>query len=113
MRYLRFAWLACKHVKSNAIVLAKNRALIGVGAGQMDRPAAARIAIAKAADRAAGAVAASDAFFPFPDAPDLLLQSGATAIIHPGGSLKDADTIALADRYGAAVVLTGQRHFKH
>jgi len=110
---LRFAWLICKHVKSNAIVLAKDQMLIGVGAGQMDRPTAARLAIAKAADRAAGSVAASDAFFPFPDAPELLFNAGVTAIIHPGGSLKDQATIDLANSRSAAVVLTNQRHFKH
>ena len=87
--------------------------LLGAGAGQMDRPSAARLAVGKAGERAKGAVAASDAFFPFPDGPELLLDAGVTAIIHPGGSLKDQETIDLADRRGAAVVLTGQRHFKH
>jgi phosphoribosylaminoimidazolecarboxamide formyltransferase / IMP cyclohydrolase len=110
---LRFAWLICKHVKSNAIVLAKDQMLIGVGAGQMDRPSAARIAIAKAGDRAPGSVAASDAFFPFPDGPELLFNAGVTAIIHPGGSLKDKESIDLANSRSAAVVLTNQRHFKH
>ena len=110
---LRFAWLVCKHVKSNAIVLAKDQMLIGAGAGQMDRPTAARLAIAKAADRAAGSVAASDAFFPFPDAPELLFNAGVTAIIHPGGSLKDKATFDLANARSAAVILTNQRHFKH
>ena len=113
MADLKFAWLACKHVKSNAIVVCKDRMLLGAGAGQMDRPSAARLAIEKAAKRAAGAVAASDAFFPFPDAPRLLLDAGVTAIVHPGGSLKDQDTINLIDERGAALVLTGQRHFKH
>ncbi len=110
---LRFAWLICKHVKSNAIVLAKDQMLIGVGAGQMDRPSAARLAIAKAGDRALGSVVASDAFFPFPDGPELLFNAGVTAIIHPGGSLKDKETIDLANSRSAAVVLTNQRHFKH
>lgn len=110
---LKFAWIACKHVKSNAIVICKNQMLVGAGAGQMDRPSAARLAIAKAADRAKSAVAASDAFFPFPDAPELLLNAGITAIVHPGGSLKDQETINLIDQRGAALVLTGQRHFKH
>ena len=110
---LKFAWLVCKHVKSNAIVVAKDRMLLGAGAGQMDRPSAARLAIAKAADRAVGSVAASDAFFPFPDAPRLLLDAGVTAIIHPGGSLKDKDTLDVVNQAGAAMVLTGQRHFKH
>jgi phosphoribosylaminoimidazolecarboxamide formyltransferase / IMP cyclohydrolase len=110
---LRFTWLVCKHVKSNAIAIGGGGMLYGAGAGQMDRPSAARLAIAKAADRAKGAVAASDAFFPFPDGPQLLLDAGVTAIIHPGGSLKDQETIDLVDRLGAALVLTGQRHFKH
>jgi AICAR transformylase/IMP cyclohydrolase PurH len=113
MTDLRFAWLVCKHVKSNAIVVAKDRMLLGAGAGQMDRPSAARLAIAKAGARVKGSVAASDAFFPFPDGPQLLLDAGVTAIIHPGGSLKDQDTIDLIDQRGAALVLTGQRHFKH
>jgi phosphoribosylaminoimidazolecarboxamide formyltransferase/IMP cyclohydrolase len=110
---LRFAWLVCKHVKSNAIVVAKDRMLLGAGAGQMDRPSAAKLAISKAGGRVKNAVAASDAFFPFPDGPQLLLDAGVTAIIHPGGSLKDQDTIDLVNRRGAALVLTGQRHFKH
>jgi phosphoribosylaminoimidazolecarboxamide formyltransferase/IMP cyclohydrolase len=110
---LRFAWLVCKHVKSNAIVVAKDQMLLGAGAGQMDRPSAARLAIAKAGDRMKGGVAASDAFFPFPDGPQLLLDAGVTAIIHPGGSLKDKDTIDLVNARGAAMILTGQRHFKH
>jgi phosphoribosylaminoimidazolecarboxamide formyltransferase/IMP cyclohydrolase len=110
---LKFAWIACKHVKSNAIVVCKSQMLVGVGAGQMDRPSAARLAIEKAAGRCVGAVAASDAFFPFPDAPRLLLDVGITAIVQPGGSLKDQQTIDLIDERGAAMVLTGQRHFKH
>ena len=110
---LRFAWLVCKHVKSNAIVVAKDRMLLGAGAGQMDRPSAARLAITKAGERVKNAVAGSDAFFPFPDGPKLLLDAGVTAIIHPGGSLKDQDTIDLINERGAALVLTGQRHFKH
>jgi phosphoribosylaminoimidazolecarboxamide formyltransferase/IMP cyclohydrolase len=113
MADLKFAWLVCKHVKSNAIVVAKDGMLLGAGAGQMDRPSSARLAVTKAGERAKGAVAASDAFFPFPDGPELLLDAGVTAIIHPGGSLKDQETIDLANRRGAAVVLTGQRHFKH
>ncbi len=113
MADLRFAWLVCKHVKSNAIAVCKDGMLLGAGAGQMDRPSAARLAVAKAGDRIGGAVAASDAFFPFPDGPALLVDAGVTAIIHPGGSLKDRDTIDLIDSRGAALVLTGQRHFKH
>src|SRR6185437_13142239 len=113
MEDLKFAWLVCKHVKSNAIVVAKDQMLLGAGAGQMDRPSAARLAIAKAGGRVKGCVAASDAFFPFPDAPQLLLEAGVTAIIHPGGSLRDQETVDLVNRLGAAMVLTGQRHFKH
>lgn len=113
LRDLRVAWLACKHVKSNAITLARDQMLLGAGAGQMDRPSAARLAIAKAGDRAAGSVAASDAFFPFPDAPALLLDAGVSAIIHPGGSLRDQETLDLINQRGAALVLTGQRHFRH
>ncbi|HEY1628767.1 MAG TPA: bifunctional phosphoribosylaminoimidazolecarboxamide formyltransferase/IMP cyclohydrolase [Tepidisphaeraceae bacterium] len=113
LRDLRFAWLACKHVKSNAIVLAKNQMTVGIGGGQVDRVGAARIAIEKAADRAKNSVAASDAFFPFPDGPELLLKAGVTAIIQPGGSLRDNDSIAAADKADAAMILTGQRHFRH
>ncbi|HEY8668008.1 MAG TPA: bifunctional phosphoribosylaminoimidazolecarboxamide formyltransferase/IMP cyclohydrolase [Tepidisphaeraceae bacterium] len=115
-RDLSFAWLVCKHVKSNAITIARDRMLLGAGAGQQDRVNAARIAIAKAADpsdRALGAVAASDAFFPFPDGPQLLLDAGITALIQPGGSLKDQETIDLVNQRGATMILTGQRHFKH
>jgi len=110
---LQFAWLACKHVKSNAIVICRDQMLLGAGAGQMDRPSAARLAIEKSGPRALGAVAASDAFFPFPDAPRLLLDAGVTAIVHPGGSVKDQETIQLIDERGATMVVTGQRHFKH
>jgi phosphoribosylaminoimidazolecarboxamide formyltransferase/IMP cyclohydrolase len=113
MSDLKLAWVACKHVKSNAIVLALHGAAVGIGGGQVDRVNAARIAIQKAGDRAKNSVAASDAFFPFPDGPELLLDAGVTAIIHPGGSVKDKETIDLANSRGAAVVLTGQRHFKH
>ena len=110
---MRFAWLACKHVKSNAIVVARGGATVGIGGGQVDRVNAARIAINKAADRAKGAAAASDAFFPFPDGPALLLDAGVTAIIQPGGSVKDGETIDLVNARGATLVLTGQRHFRH
>jgi phosphoribosylaminoimidazolecarboxamide formyltransferase/IMP cyclohydrolase len=79
----------------------------------MDRPSAARLAIGKAGNRIRGSVAASDAFFPFPDAPQLLLEAGVTAIIHPGGSLKDGETTELVNKMNAVLVLTGQRHFKH
>jgi phosphoribosylaminoimidazolecarboxamide formyltransferase/IMP cyclohydrolase len=114
---LKLAWLACKHVKSNAIVIARDGMMLGSGAGQQDRVNACRIAAAKAAvggaERVTGAVAASDAFFPFPDGPKLLLQAGITALIHPGGSVKDQETVEVVNQFGAAMVLTGQRHFKH
>lgn len=110
---LKFAWVVCKHVKSNAIAIAKDGMLLGAGAGQQDRVNAARIAVEKAGERRRGAVAASDAFFPFPDGPELLLLAGITAIIQPGGSVKDPDTIAAVDRHQAAMIFTGQRHFRH
>jgi phosphoribosylaminoimidazolecarboxamide formyltransferase / IMP cyclohydrolase len=110
---LRFAWRVCKHVKSNAIAVCKEGMLVGAGAGQMDRPSAARLAIGKAGERAKGAVAASDAFFPFPDGPRLLLEAGVTAIIQPGGSMQDQLTIEAVNAAGAAMVFTGRRHFKH
>jgi phosphoribosylaminoimidazolecarboxamide formyltransferase/IMP cyclohydrolase len=110
---LKIAWLACKHLKSNAIALAREGMMVGGGAGQQDRVNAARIAVAKAGERAKGSVAASDAFFPFPDGPKLLLEAGITAIIHPGGSVRDQETLQVVNQAGAAMVLTGQRHFKH
>ena len=110
---LKFAWLVCKHVKSNAIAVAKDQMLLGAGAGQMDRVSAARIAIAKAGSRATGTVAASDAFFPFPDGPQLLLDAGITAIIQPGGSQRDQESIDAANRANAVMILTGERHFMH
>lgn len=113
LRDLAFAWLVCKHVKSNAVVLAGGGMLLGAGAGQMDRVAASRLAVEKAGPRATGSVAASDAFFPFPDGPELLLNSGVTAIIQPGGSLRDAATIELVNARNACMVFTGQRHFRH
>src|SRR2546428_14098955 len=113
MADLSCGWLVGKNIKSNGIAIVRDRMLVGAGAGQMDRPSAARLAITKAGDRAKGGVAASDAFFPFPDGPELLLNAGVTAIIHPGGSLKDKETIDLVNSRGAAMVLTGQRHFKH
>jgi len=113
MADLKLAWLICKHVKSNAIVIARNGASVGIGGGQVDRVGAARIAIEKAGGKARGAVAASDAFFPFADGPNLLLNAGVTAIIHPGGSVRDQETIDAANTAGAAMVFTGMRHFRH
>ncbi|HEV2029702.1 MAG TPA: bifunctional phosphoribosylaminoimidazolecarboxamide formyltransferase/IMP cyclohydrolase [Candidatus Dormibacteraeota bacterium] len=110
---LGFAWTAVKHVKSNAIVLFKDGAAVGVGAGQMSRVEAVQIAVRRAGERARGSVMASDAFFPFPDGLEEGIRAGVTAAIQPGGSLKDADVIAAADAAGIAMVVTGQRHFKH
>ena len=110
---LLFAWKLVKHVKSNAIVIVKNKAMVGVGAGQMNRVQSVRLAVAQAGDEAKGAVLASDAFFPFPDGPEAALQAGVTAIIQPGGSKKDDESTAIADQYGAAMVITGRRHFRH
>ena len=113
MSDLMLAWKLVKHVKSNAIVLVKDKQLVGVGAGQMNRVQSVRLAVAQAGEKAKGAVLASDAFFPFPDGPEAALQVGVTAIIQPGGSKKDDEAIAIADQYGAAMVLTGRRHFRH
>ena len=113
MHDLKLAWLACKHVKSNAIVIAAGGMMLGSGAGQQDRVNACRIAVQKAGDRVRGAVAASDAFFPFPDGPELLLAAGVRALIHPGGSVKDQLTVDAVNRAEAALVVTGVRHFKH
>ena len=120
MADLQFAWLVCKHVKSNAIVLAKDCALLGAGAGQMSRVNSARLAgiIAKGYGGGdvvdtTGSVLASDAFFPFPDSLDWAVESGASAVIEPGGSKKDQDVIARADELGLAMIFTGTRHFNH
>jgi phosphoribosylaminoimidazolecarboxamide formyltransferase/IMP cyclohydrolase len=110
---LGLAWVAVKHVKSNAIVLFKDGAAIGVGAGQMSRVEAVQIAVRRAGERAQGAVLASDAFFPFPDGLEEGVRAGVTAVIQPGGSMRDADVIAAADAAGIAMVMTGQRHFRH
>lgn len=110
---LLFAWRAVKHVRSNAIVLARKLALVGVGAGQMSRVDAVRLAIQKAGERAAGSVMASDAFFPFPDSVDTAAAAGVTAIIQPGGSVRDEESIKAANQHQMAMVFTGQRHFRH
>jgi phosphoribosylaminoimidazolecarboxamide formyltransferase / IMP cyclohydrolase len=110
---LDFAWRICQAVKSNAIVLVRGTQLVGVGAGQMSRLDSVRIAVEKAGDRAKGAVLASDAFFPFRDGPDLAAQAGVTAIIQPGGSRRDDETIAACNEHGLAMILTGRRHFRH
>jgi phosphoribosylaminoimidazolecarboxamide formyltransferase/IMP cyclohydrolase len=110
---LLFAWRVCKHVKSNAIVYARNGQVLSVGAGQMSRVDAAKFGALKAVLSLEGCVAASDAFFPFPDGLETVVAAGATAVIQPGGSVKDADVIAAADRLGVAMVFTGMRHFRH
>jgi phosphoribosylaminoimidazolecarboxamide formyltransferase / IMP cyclohydrolase len=110
---LLFAWKVVRHVKSNAIVLAKKLTVVGVGAGQMNRLYSVEIAVDRAADRARGSVLASDAFFPFPDGVEAAAKAGVTAIIQPGGSIRDDEAIRMANRYGIAMVTTGQRHFRH
>ena len=113
MHTMRFAWKVSKHVKSNAIVFAKDGATLGVGAGQMSRVDSVKIAVMKAQSSLAGSVVASDAFFPFPDGVEEAAKAGATAVIQPGGSVRDPDVIAAADRFGLAMVFTGMRHFLH
>jgi len=120
---LAFAFRVCKHVKSNTIVYAKGLATVGIGAGQMSRVDSARIAARKAADAAAaagesepltvGSVAASDAFFPFADGLEVVIEAGATAVIQPGGSMRDKEVFDAADAAGIAMVTTGMRHFRH
>jgi phosphoribosylaminoimidazolecarboxamide formyltransferase/IMP cyclohydrolase len=113
MSTMRFAWKVSKHVKSNAIVFAKDGATLGVGAGQMSRVDSVKLAVMKAQASLAGSVVASDAFFPFPDGVEEAAKAGATAVIQPGGSVKDQEVIAAADRLGMAMVFTGMRHFLH
>jgi phosphoribosylaminoimidazolecarboxamide formyltransferase/IMP cyclohydrolase len=118
-----FAWTVAKHVKSNAIIYVKDGATVGIGAGQMSRVDSCRIAARKSQDMAAelglatpltvGSVVASDAFFPFADGLLTAAEAGATAVIHPGGSMRDDEVIEAADEAGLAMVLTGMRHFRH
>jgi phosphoribosylaminoimidazolecarboxamide formyltransferase/IMP cyclohydrolase len=110
---LRIAWLVAKHTKSNTIIIARNRKILGVGAGQMNRIESGQIAVKHAGDESRGAVMASDAFFPFPDNVENAARAGIAAIVQPGGSKKDEDVIAAADAHGIAMVFTGKRHFKH
>jgi len=110
---LRIAWLAAKHTKSNTIVLVKNKKVIGVGAGQMNRVESGLIAYKHAGEESQGCVMASDAFFPFPDNVDNAAKAGVAAIVQPGGSKKDDEVIAAADKHKIAMVFTGKRHFKH
>ena len=113
LRNLLFAWRVCKHVKSNAIIYARDGQTIGIGAGQMSRVDAAKFGAQKAVLPLKGTVAASDAYFPFPDGLEAAAAAGATAVIQPGGSVKDQDVIGAADRLGVAMVFTGIRHFRH
>jgi phosphoribosylaminoimidazolecarboxamide formyltransferase/IMP cyclohydrolase len=110
---LLFAWRVSKHVKSNAIVLARDLATVGIGAGQMSRVDSVRLAIEKSQSPVRGSVLASDAFFPFSDGPEAAAAAGVTAIIQPGGSMRDGDVIEAADQAGLAMVFTRRRHFKH
>jgi phosphoribosylaminoimidazolecarboxamide formyltransferase/IMP cyclohydrolase len=116
LRALRFAWRVGKHAKSNAIVLTTAEQVVGVGAGQMNRVDSARLAVMRAREvglATEGSVCASDAFFPFRDGLDVVARAGATAVIQPGGSLRDDDVVAAADEHGMAMVFTGLRHFRH
>ena len=113
MKQLMMAWKVVKHVKSNAIVLVKDDMTVGVGAGQMNRVGAAKIAIEQAQEKAKGAVMGSDAFFPMPDTVEAAAAAGITAIIQPGGSIKDQLSVDACDAAGIAMVYTGMRHFKH
>ena len=113
LRELRFAWKACMSVKSNAIVFAKGGATVGIGGGQPNRVDSVRIAAQRAGEKARGSVLASDAFFPFPDSVEEAAKAGVTAIAHPGGSVRDIESIAAADKAGMAMVLVGVRHFRH
>jgi phosphoribosylaminoimidazolecarboxamide formyltransferase/IMP cyclohydrolase len=115
---LRFAWRVCAHVKSNAVIFTDGTRTLAIGAGQMSRIDAVQVAVMKAMSAEgknplAGSVAASDAFFPFRDGLDALAKAGATAVIQPGGSLRDGEVIAAADEHGLAMVFTGRRHFRH
>ncbi|HEY2161169.1 MAG TPA: bifunctional phosphoribosylaminoimidazolecarboxamide formyltransferase/IMP cyclohydrolase [Solirubrobacteraceae bacterium] len=110
---LLFAWKVCKHVRSNAIVIARELASVGVGAGQMSRVDSVRLALEKARTSLEGAAVASDAFFPFSDGPELAIEAGVTAVIQPGGSIRDQDVIDAVDAAGAAMVFTSRRHFRH
>ena len=110
---LKLGWKVVKHVKSNAIVVNDADMTLGIGAGQMNRVGAAKIALEQAGEKATGAVLASDAFFPMDDTVEAAAKAGITAIIQPGGSIRDEDSVKKADEYGIAMVFTGVRHFKH
>jgi phosphoribosylaminoimidazolecarboxamide formyltransferase / IMP cyclohydrolase len=110
---LEFAWRACRSVKSNAVLLASDGATVGVGMGQVNRVDSARLAVARAGDRAAGSLCASDAFFPFADGLQVLLDAGVRAVVQPGGSVRDEEVVAAAQAAGVTLYLTGTRHFAH
>jgi phosphoribosylaminoimidazolecarboxamide formyltransferase/IMP cyclohydrolase len=113
MKDLAFAWRAVRAVKSNAILLAKDGAAVGIGMGQVNRVDSAKLAVDRAGDRVAGSVAASDAFFPFADGVEILTAAGVTAVVQPGGSVRDEEVIAAASQAGVAMFFTGTRHFSH
>ena len=110
---LAFAWRAVRAVKSNAILLASDLATVGIGMGQVNRVDSCRLAVSRAGERAAGSVAASDAFFPFADGPQVLLDGGVRAVVQPGGSIRDDEVIAVAAAAGVTMYFTGTRHFAH
>jgi phosphoribosylaminoimidazolecarboxamide formyltransferase/IMP cyclohydrolase len=113
MRALNLAWKVCKHTKSNSIIFADERAILGIGAGQMSRVDSAKIAIGKSRSPLAGSAVASDAFLPFPDTLEVAAEAGATALVQPGGSIRDQEVIAAANRLDVAMVFTGVRYFRH
>ncbi|MEY2798221.1 MAG: bifunctional purine biosynthesis protein PurH, partial [Actinomycetota bacterium] len=110
---LEFAWRSVRSVKSNAILLAKDGAAVGIGMGQVNRVDSARLAITRAGERAKGSYAASDAFFPFADGVEILIDGGVTAIVQPGGSVRDEEVIAAVEKAGVTMYFTGVRHFAH
>ncbi len=110
---LAFAWRACRAVKSNAILLAKDGASVGVGMGQVNRVDSCKLAVTRAGERAAGSYAASDAFFPFADGLEILLAAGVKAVVQPGGSIRDEEVIAAAEKAGVTMYFSGTRHFFH
>ena len=113
MRAMQLAWKVCQHTKSNAIIFADEKAVIGIGAGQMNRVESAEIAVKKARKSLAGSAVASDAFLPFPDTLEVAAAAGATALVQPGGSIRDQEVIDAANRLNVAMVFTGVRHFRH
>jgi phosphoribosylaminoimidazolecarboxamide formyltransferase/IMP cyclohydrolase len=113
MESLEFAWRAVRAVKSNAILLARGTASVGIGMGQVNRVDSCHLAVSRAAQRATGSVAASDAFFPFADGATVLIDAGITAIVQPGGSVRDDEVIRVASEAGVAMFFTGERHFFH